>query len=706
MTIEQHPLSALEAIVLDTETTGLDPAKARLLQVGAVLIRHGRLLDRPVFDIKVNPGVAIPPETTCIHGIDAAAIAGAPSYGAIHADLVGFIGGRVLIGHNIGFDLAILTRENGLAGTKPFWNHILDTRVLGEICFPHLGGFTLDKLASHLKIAIDNRHDALGDAVLTARVFVALTGLLKARGIRTLAEAETACRRMTAVLEDYNRAGWTEPVRPRTSPDAVLARIDAFPFRHRVSDVAAMPPVHLGPGDSLGAAVRLMAEKRISSVFVSSANEGLVEPVGIVTERDVIRLIGERGAAVLEAPLENLASLPLLTIPADAFIYRAIGRMERRNIRHLGVVDEAGRMVGALSARDLLRLRGSDALALGDAIDSAETTADLAGAWARMPKVARRLTEEGIEAREVAAVISREIGALTRRAAADAEAEMIALGKGPSPAAYATLLLGSGGRGESLLIPDQDNATVFAETADASAADWFVTHGAIMNRMLDEIGIPLCKGNVMAGNPAWNGSRTAWHERIRSWTETTTPEDLLSVDIFFDFRFVHGDATLAGALRDEALAMARNARPMIKLLADQIGNWSPPIGMFGRLATENNRIDLKKGGLFPIVAAARCLALSHGIAARSTSDRLAALRAAQIGADQDLEAMEAALGAIMELILRQQIADIGEGLAPTTLVDVSKLSRGELAALKEQLASLRDTPTMVHDLLFATTGPV
>ncbi len=704
--VEHVPLLALDAVAIDTETTGLDPAKVRVLQIGAIALRHGAIREDAVFERKLDPGVPIPPETTRIHGLDAAALRGAPPFATVYPELMAFIGRGTLIGHNIGFDLAVLERECALAGVAPPLNRLLDTRLLGELCFPRLGGFTLDKLASHLGLAIEDRHDALADARLTARVFLALIAPLREHGIRTQAEAEAACRQMTAVLDTYNRAGWNEPVRPKPSPEAVLGRIDAFPFRHRVRDVASMPPAWVAPEMTLGAAIAIMASRGISSVFVSAEAHALVEPIGIITERDVIRHVGGNGSASLERSVGALASRPLMTIPAEAFVYRAIGRMEQNHIRHLGVVDDGGVMVGALSARDLLRLRASDALALGDAIDSAGSIGELAAAWARMPRVARRLTDEGISAREIAAVISREIGALTRRAAIIAEEAMAHDGFGPPPRAYATLLLGSGGRGEALLIPDQDNATVFAAAsaatpaADDAALAWFLRHGTIMNRVLDDIGIPLCKGKVMAGTPAWNGSLPAWQARIRGWTETTSPQDLLSVDIFFDFRFVHGDAPLAARLRKDAVSMASHALPMVKLLASQMQQWSPPIGLFGRLRTDEGRIDLKKGGLFPIIAAARCLALSHGIAERATTERLAALRAAKIGADQDLERLESAHASLMALILAQQIADIADGKPPTTLVDTRRLSRGELAALKSILSDLGAVATMVHDLLF------
>ena len=116
-------------------------------------------------------------------------------------------------------------------------------------------------------------------------------------------------------------------------------------------------------------------------------------------------------------------------------------------------------------------------------------------------------------------------------------------GKGDPPVAYAVLVLGSAGRGESLLAMDQDNAIVFAEGEPDGAADrWFADLGKHIADILHEVGVPYCKGGVMAKNPAWRGSARVWGERVAEWIGRSSPEDLLSVDIFFDLRVVHGDA--------------------------------------------------------------------------------------------------------------------------------------------------------------------
>ena len=127
-------------------------------------------------------------------------------------------------------------------------------------------------------------------------------------------------------------------------------------------------------------------------------------------------------------------------------------------------------MIGALSARDLLRLRAGEAVALGDEIDQASDVHALAAAWAKLPHVAAALLAEGVCARDIAAVISRELGALTRQAAVIAERRMRETGKGDPPCPYAVAVLGSAGRGESLLAMDQDNALIFAEGRARTAA--------------------------------------------------------------------------------------------------------------------------------------------------------------------------------------------------------------------------------------------
>ena len=105
------PLIALDAVVIDTETTGLDPAEARIVEIAAIRIAGGRLSADEIFQSLVSPGISIPAAATAIHHIDDAKVAGAPRFAEVWPAFVDFIGGAVVIGHTIGFDLAVLQRE-------------------------------------------------------------------------------------------------------------------------------------------------------------------------------------------------------------------------------------------------------------------------------------------------------------------------------------------------------------------------------------------------------------------------------------------------------------------------------------------------------------------------------------------------------------------------------------------------------------------
>src|SRR5262245_45803872 len=420
------PLIALDAVVIDTETTGLDPAEARIVEVAAVHIHSGRILDGSTYSQFVQPGIPIPKTSTAIHHIDDDKVAGAPTFAEIWPELRKLIGGSIVIGHTIGFDLAVLKRECQRAGLTFEQPRALDTRLLAEIAEPALAGYTIESLAAWLGIEFTGRHSAAGDALATARIFSALIPKLRDSNIRTVAEACRACSSLTKVLDEQHRAGWADTSEPslRRDTERTLARIDSYPYRHRVGDVMRTPAKFIEADAPLNQAIKQMMDDRVSSLFVQLAQSTAkirAEDAGIITERDALRASAKQGGEALNSRVSQFMSKPLAVIPADAFIYRAIGRMSRLAIRHLGVVDESGNVVGALSARDLLRLRASEAVSLGDEIDEAHDAGPLAAAWTKLPHVAASLIAESVNARDIAAVISRELGAATRQAAVIAE---------------------------------------------------------------------------------------------------------------------------------------------------------------------------------------------------------------------------------------------------------------------------------------------
>ena len=131
---------------------------------------------------------------------------------------------------------------------------------------------------------------------------------LRERGIRTLAEAERACRALTDVLDQQHRAGWVEAVEPpRRDTERALGRVDSYPYRHRVRDVMSAPAKFVARRDQhrqrAADAWRASASPRSTSRRRDAEQPPRPAETGIVTERDVLRALAEAGAAALDAPV-------------------------------------------------------------------------------------------------------------------------------------------------------------------------------------------------------------------------------------------------------------------------------------------------------------------------------------------------------------------------------------------------------------------
>lgn len=248
-------------------------------------------------------------------------------------------------------------------------------------------------------------------------------------------------------------------------------------------------------------------------------------------------------------------------------------------------------------------------------------------------------------------------------------------------------MLGSGGRGESLLVADQDNALIHQGGSGDDA--WFAILGEHVAELLDTAGVPRCKGGVMDANAQWRGSVASWRERVDTWLRRARPEDLLNVDIFFDLAPVSGDTRLGRALHAEAVAAAQHSGPFIALLAESVQSLAPRFGWLRRLPTQDGRIDLKRDGLLPLVSLARVLALRIGSTARSTPDRLHEAAAAGRLPDGDARALMTLHGHLLGAVLAQQLADLAHGVPPGSRVRERTLERERRGQIMDGLRRLQ-----------------
>ena len=193
--LRSRPLDTLGCTVFDTETTGLDPSGGdEIIAIGAVRLINGRILRRETFDELVNPRRSIAESARAIHGITAEMLRGRPALEEVLPRFHRFVEDTVLVGHNVGFDMRFLEVKRTATGVA-FANPVLDTLALAVVIHPEHKDKTLEAIAGRLGVAVSGRHTALGDALTTAEVFLAMIPLLAERGVRTLGEAIAACER-------------------------------------------------------------------------------------------------------------------------------------------------------------------------------------------------------------------------------------------------------------------------------------------------------------------------------------------------------------------------------------------------------------------------------------------------------------------------------------------------------------------------------
>ncbi len=181
--ITQQLLDEVDFVVVDTETTGLRPGPDRVIEVAAMRLRGGKVIDS--FQSIINPGRHLPPFIVKFTGITQEMVEDAPTAKEILPDFFQFIDDATLVGHNLAFDLNFLTYEARLlAQNCPLDG--LDTILLARRFLPGLKRFKLDMVAAHLKIQASNRHRALGDVEITAAVFLRILERAQQQGIQTL----------------------------------------------------------------------------------------------------------------------------------------------------------------------------------------------------------------------------------------------------------------------------------------------------------------------------------------------------------------------------------------------------------------------------------------------------------------------------------------------------------------------------------------
>ena len=471
-------------------------------------------------------------------------------------------------------------------------------------------------------------------------------------------------------------------------------------FSHLVKDYMRAPKVVVGEAIPLGELIGRMAAAKATSALVTDA-EGRLS--GIITEQDVTRRIAFSAAG--DEPVRAVMSAPVRAIGEGDYLYDAIARMRRFGWRHMPVIDAAGRPVGLIDLNNALAVAAEPVLREVERISHEGTLDGLREIKAAQVDLADNLLADSVPVPEIQALITSINNDIHRRIIEAQLQAMAEEGWGEAPVPFTLLIMGSGGRGENYLYPDQDNGFILEDYPDEEHTridGFFIELAERMTRDLDAVGFPLCKGYVMANNPLWRKTRSQWRAQVGLWGRRRGTISAQLADIFFDFRGGYGVAEMAEELRRTVTEMARSSPAFLGELQREAARAGVALGWFGRLATERHEkehlgeVNLKHRGTLPLVSNLRLLALRTGIEATGTRARLDALHQRGVLDRDEWDYLGGAFAHITALLLREQIADFKAGQRVNNYVPPESLSDRETDMLIDSLKAIDQFSERVH----------
>ncbi|MFC3034190.1 DUF294 nucleotidyltransferase-like domain-containing protein [Pseudoalteromonas fenneropenaei] len=442
----------------------------------------------------------------------------------------------------------------------------------------------------------------------------------------------------------------------------------------KITELMTRSAVTLPPDASIREAAKKMSEAGVSSLMVT-ANEQLL---GVVTDRDLRNRVLAADISPLQPIAEIMSAQPKFIFENNR-VFSALHLMLKHNIHHLPVLDEERRPLGMITSTDLLRQQKSDPVQLIGRIYKAENVSSLKLLAAEIPDLLRRFANNMDDISLIGKLLSGLSDALTSRLIQLYQREY-----GDAPSAFAWICFGSQAREEQTLHSDQDNGLVLPDNIDESARAYFAGLGEYVCRHLDECGIALCPGNIMASNADCRATLGDWVARFNRWITAPTPEAMLNCKIYFDLRFIEGSSHLYTRLVQGLTQISRNDL-FYAAMATDISNNSVPIGLFNQFKLEKDKaqhkyLDLKKRGVVIINDIARLYALKAGIRRANTMERLEALAKFNLISKKDLFDLKDCWRFLTQLRLRPQINQ--EGL-PGNCINPEQLSSLEKHQLKE-----------------------
>ncbi|NVD05434.1 cyclic nucleotide-binding/CBS domain-containing protein [Vibrio sp. JPW-9-11-11] len=436
------------------------------------------------------------------------------------------------------------------------------------------------------------------------------------------------------------------------------------------------PPMILSPEQPLNEVTRTLKENGIDSALVRLSDNDirLIEdlhalPYGIITRTNMLHAVMLDGHP-LETPVGKIATFPVVHVEDGEFLFNAMIKMTRNRMKRV-MVSDGKEAVGMLDMTQILSAFSTHSHVLTLSIARSSSIEELALASNRQRQLVESLLNNGIRTRFIMELISAVNEQIIEKAF-----ELIV-----PPALHdhcCLIVLGSEGRGEQILKTDQDNALI--------VKDGFEWHqcAAVMDKLthtLQQLGYPLCPGNVMVNNPKWVKSQSEWKKTLTQWSKATSSEQVMDLAIFTDAHAVAGNKSLLEPVTEHLKTTMLNNMLALQGFARPALLFSLPLTLFGNVKREKDGLDVKSGGIFPIVHGIRTLSLEYGIAEKNTFERIEALRRKKILEPDTADNLSEALKLLFKLRLNQQLTHQHSH----NRIDIKQIDRTERDLLRHGL---------------------
>jgi CBS domain-containing protein len=449
------------------------------------------------------------------------------------------------------------------------------------------------------------------------------------------------------------------------------------PAHQPVGSLIRAKLVVVAPATTIREAARLMNAAGATAVCVT-----LPESVGIMTDRDLRSRVVAAGVSG-EEPVSAVMTAPAYTVAPDRLGGGVLLEMLDRGIRHFPVVSARGELVGVVADLDLIAVETRNSFYVRRQIASAATVDELAAVSGQLAEMVVALHDSRLAATSISAIYSVVLDALTRRLVELTVAEI-----GESQAPFAWLALGSQARREAVPSSDADSAIVWYGDGDEFAIRPHLHElGTHVVEGLSACGLHPDAHGVAASDVLFVRSEESWRRVARSWLEDPSQEKaLLLTSVLVDSRPVWG--IHAGTPVAEEFCLAPSHPELLHMLARFALSYRPPTGFLRGLVVEHSgerrgQLDLKHGGVIPIVDLARWAAMSAGVTCTSTAERLRVAGEAGTLPLADAHTLLEAHELIVGLRVDHQVDQLRAGETPDDYIDPSDLTPLTRSYLRE-----------------------